>query len=61
MTLECAKCNGLTVKGIIINKMPNNPNESEKHFIEELQDFSDIKILSVIKENSKISDITINL
>ena len=61
MTVECAKLKGIKIKGIIINKMPNNPNESERHFIEELNDFCDIEILSIIKENSKISDVLINL
>ena len=52
MTLECAKIKGIEIKGIIINKMPKKPNLSEKHFIEELKDFSKTDILSIISENS---------
>lgn len=60
MTIECAKLKGIKIKGIIINKMPNNPNLSEKHFIEELKDFSDIPILAVVPED-KDAEIEISL
>lgn len=48
MTIECAKNNNLEIKGLIINNMPQNPNISEQHFVEELKEFSDIDILGVI-------------
>ncbi len=60
MTLECAKLKGIEIKGIIINKMPNNPNLSEKHFIEELKDFTNVPILAVVSDD-KDAEIEINL
>lgn len=50
MTIECAKLNNIKIKGIIINKIPKNPTLSEKNFIKELNDFSDIKILGKIPQ-----------
>lgn len=47
MTLECAKNNNIKVKGLIINKT-DNKTTSQEHFLEELKDFSDVKILATI-------------
>jgi len=51
MTLDCIKAKNIDIKGIIINKMPKNPNLSEIHFIEELKDFTDVEILAVIPDD----------
>lgn len=48
MTIECAKKRGIKIKGVIINKMPENKTLSQKNFIEELKTFSDIEILGII-------------
>lgn len=61
MTLDCAKNRGIKVKGIIINKIPKQPNLSEGHFIEELKDFSDVPILAEISNNDFNSFKNINL
>jgi dethiobiotin synthetase len=53
MTVECAKEKNIEIKGIIINKMPKTPNISEKHFIQELKDFCDIPILSIIPDDKE--------
>ena len=53
MTIECAKNKGIDIKGIILNKIPKNPNLSEQHFIEELKDFTNVPILSTIEENAQ--------
>lgn len=50
MTLECAKLNGIKVKGIIINKVPNKMTPSEEKFLDELKMFSDVKILGIVPE-----------
>lgn len=50
MTLELAKLHGIKIKGLIINKISDNQTESEKNFIKELKDFSDIEILALIPE-----------
>lgn len=50
MTIECAKQKEIKIKGLIINKMPQNPTLSEKNFIKELKMFSDIEILATIPE-----------
>ena len=50
MTLECAKINNIKIKGIIINKIPENMTLSEKNFIKELKLFSDVEILGAIPE-----------
>ena len=51
MTIECAKLKGIDVKGIVINKIPDKPNESESHFLEELGDFCDVPVLATIPYN----------
>ncbi len=56
MTLDCIKSKGIDIKGIIINKMPKNPNLSESHFIEELKDFSDVPILAVISDDKNFDE-----
>ena len=50
MTIEGAKINNINIKGIIINKMPQNPTLSEENFIKELKMFSNIPILGIIPE-----------
>ena len=50
MTLECAKVNNIKVKGLIINKMPQDMTLSEANFIKELKLFSDVEILGIIPE-----------
>ena len=50
MTIECAKLNNIKIKGIIINKIPKNPTLSEKNFIKELNNFSNIEILGKIPQ-----------
>ncbi len=50
MTIECAKLNNIKIKGLIINKMPDNATLSESNFVKELKLFSDIKILGIIPE-----------
>lgn len=50
MTIECAKQKGIKIKGLIINKMPENPTLSEENFISELRMFSDIEILATIPQ-----------
>ena len=50
MTIECAKNDKIPIKGIIVNKVPNNPTLSEKHFILELSKFTDIPVLATIPE-----------
>lgn len=52
MTIQCAKNENMEIEGIIINKMPKNPTESQKSFMDELKAFCDTKIIDVIfKEN----------
>lgn len=60
MTIECAKIKGIKIEGLIINKMPKNPNLSEENFIEELKDFTNIPILAIIPDD-KNAEIDINL
>jgi len=55
MTLKCAYINDINVKGIIINKMPKNPDIAQKNFISELKSFTDIEILGVIPQIDNIS------
>ncbi len=55
MTIECAKLNNIKIKGLIINKMPDNPTLSEANFTKELKLFSDIEILGIIPEIKEIT------
>jgi len=50
MTIDCAKKFGIKIKGIIINKMPQEKTEATKHFKEELKAFCDVEILAIIPE-----------
>lgn len=50
MTIECAKQKGIKIKGLIINKMPQNPTLSEENFIKELKMFCNVEILAIIPE-----------
>lgn len=53
MTIECAKINNIKIKGIIINNISENLTLSEKRFAEELESFSDVKILANIPKFDK--------
>ena len=53
MTIECAKLNNIKIKGLIINKMPQNKTLSEENFIKELKMYTDVEILGIILEISK--------
>ena len=55
LTIECAKKEGVKIKGIIINKMSKNKTLSEINFIKELNAFSSEKILGIIPEMSEIT------
>lgn len=48
MTIDCAKRMGVKIKGLIVNKMPENKTLSQENFIKELKMFSDVEILKVI-------------
>ena len=48
MTIDCAKNQGLKIKGLIINSMPEEKTLSQENFIKELKMFSNIEILGVI-------------
>ena len=50
MTIDCAQRQGIKIKGLIINKMPNKMTQSEENFIEELQSFTDVNILTVVHD-----------
>ncbi len=50
MTIECAKINKIKIKGIIINKMPQNKTLSEENFIKELKMYTDVNILGIVPE-----------
>lgn len=60
LTIEYAKSHGIKIKGIIINKMPEKTEDiASNHFIEELKMYTNIEILSVVKENEK--EINLNI
>ena len=48
MTIDCAKNQGLKIKGLIINSMPKEKTLSQQNFIKELKMFTDIEILGII-------------
>lgn len=50
MTIDCAKKRGIKIKGVIINKMPNEKTLSQENFVNELKMFSDVEILGIIPE-----------
>lgn len=50
MTIECAKNKKIKIKGLVINKMPQNKTLSEENFIKELKMYTDVEILGVIPE-----------
>ena len=56
MTIECAKQKGIKIKGLIINKMPENKTLSQEHFIKELKMFCDVEILGVIQKMENYSE-----
>ena len=56
MTIDCAKNKGIKIRGLIINKMPENKTLSQENFIKELKMFTDIKILGVIPKMETCSE-----
>ncbi len=51
LTIHYAKTNGINIKGIIINKLPNNSEDlATINFIKELKMYTDTDILGCIKE-----------
>lgn len=56
MTIECAKQKGIKIKGLIINKMPENKTLSQEYFIKELKMFCDVEILGVIQKMENYSE-----
>ena len=51
LTIQCAKTNGVKIKGLIINKIPENTNDlAVKNFVDELKMYTDVEILGEIKE-----------
>ena len=48
MTIDCAKNQGIKIKGLIINSMPENKTLSQQNFIKELKMFTNIEILGII-------------
>ncbi len=52
LTIHYAKSNGIKIKGIIINKVPNETKDTASlNFIEELKMYTDIPILGAIKNS----------
>ena len=51
LTVHYAKTNNIDIKGIIINKIPNETNDlASLNFIKELQMYTDTKILGMVKD-----------
>ncbi len=60
LTIHYAKSAGINIKGIIVNKIPNQSEDlAVINFIDELKTYTDVKILACIKEimNSDKSEI----
>ncbi len=55
MTIDCAKQKGLKIKGLVINKIPENKTSSQENFTKELKMFCDVEILAQIPELSNLS------
>ncbi len=54
LTVYYAKQNNIPIKGIIINRTPENTNDlASKNFIKELQSYTDTKIIGCIKDIKK--------
>ena len=57
LTIFYAKNNGISIKGVIINKVPNESSDlATKNFVDELKRYTDVEILGEISE-IKDSDI----
>ena len=54
MTIDCAKSNGIKIKGLVINKMPDNKTLSQENFIAELKCFTDCEILGIIPKMNNV-------
>ncbi len=53
LTVHYAKTNGIQIKGIIINRIPKETNDTATlNFIDELKLYTDVPILGEIQENS---------
>ena len=50
MTIDCAKKYNIKIQGLIINNISANPTQSELNFLNELKDFTDVKILGQIQQ-----------
>lgn len=51
LTIHYAKTNGITIKGIIINKVPNSTDDlATKNFIDELKRYTDVEILGEVHQ-----------
>ncbi len=56
LTIHYAKTNGINIKGIIINKIPENSTDlAANNFIKELKMYTDIEILGFIKNLDNIN------
>lgn len=54
LTIHYAKTNHIPIKGIIINKVPNQTEDlATKNFTDELQRYTDVKILGIIHDINK--------
>jgi len=58
LTIHYAKTNNIPIKGIIINKVPNETDDlASKNFINELKMYTDIEILGTIKNTTSKEEI----
>ena len=56
LTIHYAKTNNIKIKGIIVNKIPEQTNDTAtNHFVEELKMYTDIPIIGGIKETNNIA------
>ncbi len=56
LTIHYAKTNGINIKGIVINRIPNNTDDlASLNFIKELKMYTDVVILGCIKELDNIN------
>ena len=56
LTIHYAKTNGINIKGIVINRIPNNTDDlASLNFVKELKMYTDVKILGCIKELDNIN------
>ncbi len=59
LTIHYAKSQGIEIKGIIINKYPENTSDiAVKNVVKQIESYTDAKILGVIKDIESKSEIT---